>query len=164
MRVLVVFDTTYGNTARIARAIGETLAADAAVSVDVRPVALVGRPDPADLDLLVVGGPTQRHGLSQTLAIWLDELGRGTLTGVPAATFDTRYRMPKLLTGFAAEAAAHRLRRAGCRLVVPPESFFMERDRPPDGEKRRHATEGPEPGELERAAMWARTLTEAAAG
>ncbi len=164
MRVLIAFDTTYGNTARIARTIGETVAADAAVGVDVRPVALVGPPDLAELDLLVVGGPTQRHGLSRSLAIWLDGLGRGTLTGLRAATFDTRYRAAKLLTGSAAEVAAKRLKRAGCRLVAPPESFFMERDSPPAGQERRLAAESPEPGELERAAAWARTLMEAVGG
>ena len=158
MRVLVVFDTTYGNTARIARAMGEALAAAGADSVEVRPVALVGPLDLAGVDLLVVGGPTQRRGPSRTLAGWLGELGKGSLAGVRAATFDTRYRMPKLLTGSAAEGAAGRLRRAGCSLVVPPESFFMGREQPPVGEKRRHATEAPEPGEEERAAAWARAL------
>jgi len=158
MRALVVFDTTFGNTARLARAIGETLAAGAGSAVDVRPVALVGFADLAGLDLLVVGGPTQRHGLSRTLAEWLDGLGHGTLSGVRAAAFDTRYRMPRLLTGSAATGAAKRLGRAGCRLAVAPESFFVARDRPPAGEQRHHDAEGLEPGEVERAAAWARTL------
>jgi len=98
MRALVVFDTTYGSTARIARAIGEALEAATRTSVDVRP------------------------------------------------------------------AAAGRLGRAGCRLAVPPESFFVSRDQPPPGEKRRHATEALEPGEVERAAAWARTLPATGAG
>ena len=161
MRVLVVFDTTYGNTARIARAIGEALATAGADSVEVRPVALVSGPDLAGLDLLVVGGPTQRHGLSRTLAGWLGELGSGSLAGIGAAVFDTRYRLPKLLTGSAADGAAKRLRRAGCHLVVPAASFFVSRDRPPAGEQRRYAAETPEPGELERAVAWAGTLLEA---
>jgi flavodoxin len=163
MRALVVFDTTYSNTARIARAIGEALSAAGAGSVEVRPVALVSAADLVALDLLVVGGPTQRHGMSRTLSGWLGELGHGSLAGVVAAAFDTRYRMPKLLTGSAAGGVARRLRRAGCRLVVPPQSFFVSRDRPPPGEKRRHATEAPEPGEEERASAWARTLADARA-
>ena len=164
MRALVVFDTTFGNTARLARTIGEVLTAGVGGTVDVRAVALVGLADLTGLDLLVVGGPTQRHGLSRTLGEWLDGLGHGTLPGVRAAAFDTRYRMPRLLTGSAAMGTARRLGRAGCRLVVAPESFFVERDRPPKGEKRHHAVEGLEPGEVERAAAWARTLLDPGAG
>jgi hypothetical protein len=43
---------------------------------------------------------------------------------------------------------------------VPPESFFMERDVPPQGEKRRHEMERLEPGEEERAAEWAASILE----
>jgi hypothetical protein len=53
---------------------------------------------------------------------------------------------------------ASRLRRSGCRLVGPPQSFFVERDQAPHDEKRRHGLEHLEPGELERAAEWGRSL------
>ena len=72
--------------------------------------------------------------------------------------------MTAFLTGSAAKEAAGRLRRAGCRLVAPPESFFMEKDVPPKGEKRRHALEGLETGELERAEGWGRSVASAAFG
>jgi hypothetical protein len=78
--------------------------------------------DLAALDLLIVGGPTQRHRASPALAAWLEGLGRRTLSGVPAAT---------------------------------PESFFIERDQAPSGEKRRHDLERLELGETECAAAWA---------
>ena len=55
---------------------------------------------------------------------------------------------------------ASRLKRAGARLVVPPESFFMERDVPPQGEKRRHEMEWLEPGEERRATEWAASILE----
>jgi hypothetical protein len=70
--------------------------------------------------------------------------------------------MSALLSGSAAKNAAGRLRKAGCRLVAPPESFFIERDLPPKGEKRRHELEGLEPGELERASEWGRAVWTAA--
>src|SRR5690348_14874906 len=69
--------------------------------------------------------------------------------------FLARYRMSQLLTGSAAARIASHLKKAGARLVVPPESFFMERDVPPQGEKRRHEMEGLEPGEEGRATEWA---------
>ena len=58
MKVLVVYDSVYGNTEQIARAIGEGLGAEESVPVvrvaDVNPEQL------RNLDLLVVGSPTQR--------------------------------------------------------------------------------------------------------
>ncbi len=161
MHALVLYDTEFGNTERVARAIADGLA-------DGYTVQLAPTSEPAALpaerpDLLLIGGPTQRHGLSPRLRNFLAQLPKEAWRGVPAATFDTRYRVHKLLTGSAAEQAAGRLRRAGCRLLAPPESFFMEQDHPPRDEKRRHELEALEPGEIERATAWARDLAAAAA-
>jgi hypothetical protein len=59
------------------------------------------------------------------------------------------------LSGSAARVVARHLGPAGCRLVRAPESFFIERDQAPSGEKRRHDIERLEAGEAERAAAWA---------
>jgi flavodoxin len=156
MQVVVVFDTQFGNTEQIARAIADGIA-DLG-SVDLLPAAgSAGRPR-VPPDLLLIGGPTQRHGLSPALRGYLDALPRDGLRNARVATFDTRYRMAPLLSGSAAKDAAGRLRRSGMRLVAAPESFFIERDRPPEGEKRRHGSEQLEPGELERARAWGRRL------
>ena len=160
MNALVVYDSIYGNTEAVARAIAEGLRAH--FEVRVVPAGSTG-PIGADTDLLVVGGPTQRHGLSPELAAMLERLPRGGLTGLRAAAFDTRYHMSALLSGSAAQAAAKRLARAGCQLLEPPTSFFMERDQPPRGEKRRHSQERLEPGEVERAVEWGRDLALSAA-
>ena len=96
--------------------------------------------------------------VSPALRGYLDALPRDGLRNTRVATFDTRYRMAPLLSGSAAKDAAGRLRRSGMRLVAAPESFFIERDRPPEGEKRRHGSEQLEPGELERARAWGRRL------
>jgi flavodoxin len=159
VRVLVVFDSSYGNTERIARAIGAALSTQR--TADVHNVVGEPVPVPAFFDLLIVGGPTQRHRVSPALSAWLEGIGRRALSGVPAAAFDTRYRMSAFLSGSAAGIIARKLERAGCRLVARPESFFVERDRPPSGQKRRHAREQLEAGELERGAAWAVDLLRA---
>ena len=156
MRILVAYDSAYGNTETIARSIADALAASG--TVEVRSVAEAAPVDAAAIDLLVVGGPTQRHGASPALVAWLGGLPADGLGGVRAAAFDTRYRMAKLISGAAGETVARWLRRAGCVLVVPPESFFVEQDAPPEGQERRHELEHLEPGEVERAAEWARGL------
>jgi flavodoxin len=156
MQTVLIYDSQFGNTEQIARAIAVGLGEYGAVEVVAAWEALARTPGPADL--LLVGGPTQRHGMSQTLRAFLDRLPRGSLATTKAATFDTRYHMAALLSGSAAGQAAGQLRRTGCRLVAAPESFFVERDRPPGNEQRRHGQERLEPGELARATEWGRSL------
>ncbi len=155
MNMVIVYDSVFGNTEQVARSMAKALEAEG----DVRVVSAAETTSAAALepppDLLLVGGPTQRHGVSPNLEQFLGRLSRRSLDGVSAAAFDTRYRMSRLLTGSAAVVVSRRLRRAGCRVVAAPESFFIERDQPPDGGKRRHAVERLESGELERAETWA---------
>jgi flavodoxin len=161
LQAVVVYDSQFGNTLQIARAIANGLGEHGHVEVIAASEA-VGRP-PVWPELMVIGGPTQRHGMSPTLRAFVESLPRDGLRNTQAALFDTRYRMAALLSGSAASQAAGRVRRAGCRLVAAPESFYVERDRPPQDEKRRHGLERLEPGELERATEWGRALATAAA-
>lgn len=156
MQAVVIYDTQFGNTEQVARAIAEGLADQGPVDLLAAKEAM-GRPAMPP-DLLLIGGPTQRHGMSPALRAYVEAFPRDDLHNTRVATFDTRYRIAPLLSGSAARDAAGRLRRAGCRLVAAPESFFIERDRPPDGERRNHHAELLEPGELERAAAWGRRL------
>jgi flavodoxin len=141
----VVYDSKFGNTRTIAQAIGDTLAER--FQVQVIPTAEAA-PLPADVDLLIIGGPTHAHGASEGMKALLDTLGRGALKGVPAAAFDTRFKMARWLSGSAAMVIARRLRAAGCTPALPPESFFVTRDKEP----------GMLPGEMERARFWAHAL------
>jgi flavodoxin len=160
MLTVVVYDSSFGNTARVAQAMAS--GAGTPGSVRVLSAAEATARFPERPDLLLVGGPTQRHRLSPALRGFLDALPWGSLKGVQAASFDTRYRMTALLSGSAARDADGGLRKAGCRLIAPPESFFMERDLPPKGEKRRDELETLEAGELERAQEWGRAVWTAA--
>lgn len=160
MLTVIVYDSSFGNTKRVAQAIESGLGASGTVRVLSAAEAMVQLSERPDL--LLVGGPTQRHRMSPPLRAFLDAMPRGNLGGVAAAAFDTRYRMTALLSGSAAGDAAGRLRKAGCRMIAPPESFFMARDVPPKGEKRRHELEGLEDGELGRAKEWGRAVSAAA--
>ena len=150
MNVLIVYDSQFGNTERIARAIAEWLGSARLLRAEE-----ANARDLTTCDLLIAAAPTQRQKTSPVMQAWLERLPRGALKDVPVVAFDTRYRMSRFLTGSAAQHIASRLKRAGARLIVPPESFFMERDVPPAGEKRRHEMERLEPGEEERASEWA---------
>ena len=128
MHTLVVYDSQFGNTQKIA----ETIAEAVKPRSSVRLVALTDLL-PADfgsVDLLVVGGPTQRHGISARMRQFMDGLTARVGSGLMAAAFDTRYRMPVALSGSAAKTIARRLQRKGIPLAARPESFFVTRTTP----------------------------------
>jgi flavodoxin len=160
MQTIVVYDTLFGNTEAIARAIARgagTVGNAEVMSVAEAGQALAGRPD-----LLLLGGPTQRHGINHELSSFIEGLQPQVVRDVAAASFDTRYRMATLLSGSAAKDAANKLRKAGARLLVPAESFFVERDETPKGVRAAIGASHLQPGELDRAEAWGRAV--AAAG
>ena len=155
MQTLIIYDSKFGNTEKVAQAIARGVGQVSQVQVTAAPEAthtfeaLTSRPD-----LIIVGGPTQNHGPSDGLRALMKTLP-ATLRGIPAACFDTRYRGPVLLMGSAASAAAKALSKSGVELIAPPESFYIVRHGPMD-----HQTL--EPGELERAEAWGRAMATSA--
>ncbi len=145
MKIMVVYDSTYGNTERLVRLVGEVVGAR--VPTQVMPVSEANGLDLQAGDLLVVGCPTQGHTATPAMRMWLKHFQRASLQGVDAAAFDTRFRKATWLTGVAARKIAKEVRRAGATLLVPAESFFVS------------ATKGPlEEGETDRVIGWAETL------
>jgi flavodoxin len=144
VRSLVVYESEYGNTEKIARAIAEALGEHGEAYVrPLRSVATLAEEEGGSLDLLTVGAPTQRHGLPSAVKELLDGTPQGALAGVRALAFDTRYERARWMTGSAAKEIHKRLRRLGCKMLAEPESFFVE------------GSEGPlEPGEEDRARAW----------
>jgi hypothetical protein len=163
MRALVIYESMFGNTKRIAEAVADGIRQHLPVElveVSLAPAAI----DPT-VDLLVVGGPTHVHGMTSTFTrsqaekqataplvsekngvrVWLEQI-RSTVQATKAATFDTRIKGAEILTGSAAHGYAKRLTHAGFRLVTEPESFFIATKAPQD--------DALLPGELERARAW----------
>lgn len=158
MKILVVYESLWGNTRAIAEAIAEGVRDRAEAAVV--PVARVDRAALESVDLVVVGGPTHVHGMTSRMSRrgavddarkkglpeptvdgtglreWFDALDPGM--GRHAAAFDTRIGKPKILTGSAAQGIAHRLRRHGYTLVGE-ESFIVDDTAGPlrDGERAR---------------------------
>lgn len=157
MKALVVYDSQWGNTERIARAIGGALGV--APDVLVLPVgqATPERLTAPGLDLLVVGTPTQGFRPTKPVAGRLEGLESHGLRGIGVAAFDTRFKADEVASrrtrfvvrkgGYAAPRIADQLEKAGGTLAAPPEGFFVV------------DKEGPlREGELERAAAWAAAL------
>jgi flavodoxin len=152
MRALVVYDTNFGNTAGIARAVADGLGAGAVA----KPVAEVSAPEAFDLDLLVVGSPTNGGRPTPRMTDFLRLLPTGSLKLVRGAAFDTRMaaddqgfalRTLMGIIGYAAQRIEKSLVRAGAAVVASPEGFIVE------------GREGPlRSGEIERAVAWGRSL------
>lgn len=156
MKALVVYDSMYGNTGRIAEAIGRALGPEENVEVvraaEAKPEQLAG------ITLLIVGSPTQKFRPTGATSQFLKSLPKNGLEGVRVAAFDTRFTESEIekirilaffvsIFGYAAKPIADRLQKKGGELAVPPEGFYV-------GD-----TEGPLlEGELERAAEWAREI------
>jgi flavodoxin len=140
MNVLVVYASQFGNTERLARVIGSALEPRHTVRVvaakDARSLTGDG------VDLLLVGSPTQMFGRRLIVRSFLDGLKGHAFGGRAAAAFDTRMGTPTEKNAAASETIAARLQVAGCRLVVPPESFLVAGFTGPlvDGEEQRAST------------------------
>ncbi len=145
MNTLVVYESQFGNTEKVAVAIAGALRAFGqahAVRVDsAHPGGLQG------VDMLVVGGPTQNRGATSGIQSFVAAIARERPRNLRVACFDTRLPQPGWLVGSAAGAIAKNLQKMGVSPLVPPESFIVS------GQK------GPlRNGELERAAGWAQAL------
>lgn len=162
IKSLVVYESMFGNTKRIAEAIALGLGTHGDVAVSE--VGTAPLPD-RSLDLVVIGGPTHAFGMSRkgtresaasqtTEALissdvgireWLGRLGPAP-DGITGAAFDTRIDKPRL-PGTAAAKVQKVLRRLGYRLPVDPENFYVD------------GSLGPLlVGEEERATRWAANL------
>ena len=157
MNAIVIYDSLHGNTQRVAATVAQAMAPLG----DVHVYRVDELPADARADAWVIGGPTHVHGMSKPLAAFLAHLERHSLEGVPAVTFDTRYRFPRLFSGSAAHSAARKLRRAGCRVVGRAEEL-LRAGRTEAGWRGKPdpATEHLVEGELERAREWGATLVD----
>jgi flavodoxin I len=155
MKALVVYDSFYGNTEKVAQAIGAALGAP--MEVVVRRVGDVAAGDLAELALLAVGSPTRAFRPTPAINHFLAGIPAGALAGVKVAAFDTRLpaeeapspilRFLVKLFGYAGPAIAKKLVAKGGALVLAPEGFYVT------------GTQGPlREGELERAAAWAQKI------
>lgn len=163
MKAVVVYESLWGNTAAIARAIAEGIGAGTkAVTTDAVPV-----DELADVDLVVAGAPVlafslptdaMRNSVATTeahaptppdlahpsLRSWLDALPAGS---APAAAFETRiWWSPRGATG----DIEQRLEHAGYRLIAKAQKFVVKDKYGPLRD-----------GEVERARRWGRRLAEA---
>lgn len=163
MRALVVYESMFGNTQRIAEAIGKGLSPE----LDVEVVEVGSAPGSTEgFDLVLIGGPTHAFTMSTRqsrtttaekaggdvvskgpgIRDWIDSVAPHQ-DRTPFAAFDTRYDKTPWLTGSAARRAASRMRRRGFEPLSAAMSFFVEHEKGPLAD-----------GEIDRAFEWGERL------
>ncbi len=152
MKIIVVYESMFGNTHAIAEAIAAGLVDVGAVTVGSTTAASFL--DLEQAELLVVGGPTHAHGMSSKstrrsaeedagedptldldedaggpgLRDWFKKLPEGS--GRFGAAFDTRVDHAEIITGSAAHGIARRLRHHGYKELLEHESFVLDGNGP----------------------------------
>jgi hypothetical protein len=165
LRALVVFESMFGNTEKVAGSVARGLQLE---GIDTGLVEVHAAPNtlPSGLDLLVVGAPT--HGFSMSRAStrndavrqgapaeratiglreWLDAVQLDPARAPALAAFDTRVTKVRWLPKAAGPAAAKMGRRRGLVSTTKPIGFLVDDIRGPLVEQ-----------ELERAVAWGRQL------
>lgn len=151
MKTLVVYDSVFGNTEKVAKAIAQEISDAAAMKVGaVRPEHLKG------LKMLFVGSPTRAFRPTDGIKKFLKAIPANGLNGIKVAAFDTRADMngpgiPSFLRfmvnifGYADKPIMKSLEKKGGEPCEPSAGFIVK------------GAEGPlNDGELQRAVQWAK--------
>lgn len=144
MKTLIVYDSAYGNTEKIAKIMGRTIGGDTTV-VRAGDANLSGN---EPIDFLIVGSPTYGGRPTQPVKDFLDKIPDASLKDISVASFDTRVsaKFAKIF-GYASIKIDKILKAKRGVPTLPPEGFFVK------------GKEGPLiEGEEERASAWAREV------
>jgi flavodoxin len=120
MQSLIIFDSNFGNTKKIAEAIAQGIGEDARMIT----VANFQPHDLTDVQLLIVGSPINGWRPSEKMGKFLASLQDGQLRGYKVAAFDTRVKL--FIHGDAASKIAKELTHVGASMVAEPEAFFVQ--------------------------------------
>lgn len=150
MKTLVIYDSQYGNTEKIAQAITQGAGASQKLVRDVGPQDLIG------VKLLIVGSPTQGGRATPAIQKFVADLPADSLHGMHVAAFDTRFaedehgiglKIVMKVLSFAAGRIASALTEKGGVLAGVPQGFIVDEKKGPLKK-----------GELERAHVWGQKL------
>ncbi len=153
MKILIVYDTKFGNTEKVAQAVKLGLENNNDITMLKATEALTI--DATDYELIILGSPTNGGRPSPATQAFINSIPAGSLKGRKAAVFDTGStsegegfitKTAIKIFGYAAPRMAIMLEEKGAK-VVSNITFFVK------------GMEGPViDGELERTKKWAKTL------
>jgi|WetSurMetagenome_2_1015567.scaffolds.fasta_scaffold28708_2 flavodoxin len=143
MKALVIFDSQYGYTEKIAKAIAKGFTGD----IRVKKVGEVTPEDIAWSKLVVIGSPTQGGRQTAAIKTFAAGLKADSFTGKRLAAFDTRMKGFVKMFGNAAQKIESSLKDKGGNFTAQPQGFWVKSSKGPLVE-----------GEEERATIWAKAV------
>lgn len=159
MKALIIFDSVFGNTGKVANTIGDTIAAALISQGQAKtfPIGGITAEQLQGVNLLIIGSPTRSFRPTEAISELLKSLPKNYLKDVKVAAFDTRIDLEMIDSsafrfivdkgGYAASTIAKVMQKKGGTLIVPPEGFLVTGEKGPLKE-----------GEFERAADWANVI------
>ncbi|NHJ01782.1 MAG: hypothetical protein EAX86_06535 [Candidatus Heimdallarchaeota archaeon] len=125
MKILVAFDSKYGNTKTVAETIVDGMEAIGDINVTLINMKKVDFKKLDEYDAIVMGCPTHFGKATRTAMKFIERLGKTSETGKPIATFDTYFK-----TDF--EKAVKKMEKkireeiSGSQLLLPSLSIEVE--------------------------------------
>jgi flavodoxin len=145
VKALVVYDSKWGNTEKVALAVAAGIGKDSKAAQ----VGAVESDQTKTIELLVIGSPVIGGRPTKPIQEHLKTITQTASTKLKIATFDTRMMMKFAQKfGFAAVRMADQLKEQGNTLVSEPMGFIVKGQKGPLAE-----------GELDRATLWGKELT-----
>lgn len=117
MNAIVIFDTKFGNTEKVAKGIAEVLNTKAVKASEIELSSL------EEYDLVVVGSPTHAWNMSKDMKKFFNQLKGKSFQGKRAATFDTKYK--SRFAGSAAKKIQSKLKKLDFEIALEPISFIV---------------------------------------
>jgi flavodoxin I len=144
MSAIVIYDSQYGNTEQIAKAIGKGFGED----TKVIKVGEAKAGDIAPYHFVIIGSPTQGGRQTAAVKAFLEKLPAEALKEKRLAAFDTRLKnVFSKVFGYAAPRIEAAIKEKGGNATAQPQGFFVK------------GAKGPLlDGELERATTWAKSV------
>ena len=155
MKTLILFDSYFGNTEKIARAIAKAFDGDN--EFEIKRNSEATPEELANYELLIIGSPTRGFQPTEDVAKLIKALPSKSLTNIKIAAFDTRVLLETIKSkffrkvvdvgGYAAKSINKKLVQKGAVSIIEPEGFYVM------------DTEGPlKDGELKRAENWGQQI------
>ncbi|MBN1683285.1 flavodoxin family protein [Candidatus Bathyarchaeota archaeon] len=143
MRILIVYDSIYGNTKKLAEEMGKGITKEYKVFriTEITPIEL------QNIDLLIIGSPTHGGRPTKDIQEFIDN-AKYNFNDLKVAAFDTRIQTRLVgIFGYAADRIADYLKKKGSDIIIKPTGFYVK------------STKGPlKEGEVERANNWIKEI------
>lgn len=118
MKTLIIYDSNFGNTKKIAETIALELKTKAHYVLDAEKI------KPEEYEVIIVGSPINGWQPTQRIKDYLNSLKENSLQNLKATSFDTRVNV--FFHGDAAKKIAKQLKNAGAEIYTEPEVFYVE--------------------------------------